>query len=310
MKASKTGFEEATDTFKVENNFDVKLPAADSLQKGSEVVVKVLDSGGNPVEGASVSVEGKPIIGSTDANGLYKFLVSEVGKHTIVVSKSGYSTSKSSLLIGDELKIALSVPEVELDGSITITTTDSTGLAVDSEIRVTAPDGTITTEATSKYTFTPKASGKHTVQASKQSYSTASAEFNVKPRPVMIGAFFEDDKIVINLTSRGKPVSGVDVIVTSPSGNKMTLKTGSSGRVSAGAELEGNYTLEVSDNGYEAASGIFAKKSSLLSGMLLPLIVVLVVLAILFIIVIIAAHLFRSKRKGSFDKGKGSSLGG
>jgi hypothetical protein len=310
VKAVKSGYTDGTETFKVQDKFKVELPAAEDLGKGSQVIVKVRDQKDKPVEGASVSVEGKPVVGITDANGLFKFTITEVGVHTIVVSKTGFSTSKTKLTVGDELKIVLSVSEVELDGKITVTVTDSTGMAVEANIKVTKPDGTTTTKTTSTYTYTTEKVGEHSVEASKESYSKASAKFTVNPRAVTVSAVFEGDKLVVKANSRSKPVSDLNVVVTPPTGKKTTVKTDKTGKASMTAVDPGNYKIEVDSVEYVKASKVVLKESPLLSGILIPVIIVLVVITLLVIIAILLIHMSKGKRGGKLKPKKGSSLGG
>ncbi|MFC2162381.1 carboxypeptidase regulatory-like domain-containing protein [Candidatus Altiarchaeota archaeon] len=309
VKVTKDGHVDATATFKVQNNFIIDVPSSGSAKKGTEALIKVKDSSGNPVEGTSISVEGRPVVGTTDANGIFKFIITEVGGHTVVASKAGYTTSKATFNVGDELKISLSVNEVEMDGSTTISVTDSLGVSVEARITITKPDKSKVSETSASYSYTPDKVGEHSIQAAKSGYSTASGKLTVTPRPLKLSTSFDGDTLIVKALARGKPVSGLNLVVTGATDAKSTVKTDSSGTATVPAIEVGDYMIKAEDPGYTSTSVSAKKEDSMLSGLLMPAIIVLVLLMFLIIIVILVLHVSRSKKKSTLVPTRGSRLG-
>src|SRR6516164_8289484 len=75
---------------------------------------KVTDNGGNPVQGATVSVKGSKTGTSTDASGNFKLSV-PANTSTLVVSSVGYAKQEISVAGQNEVAIALATTNANLN---------------------------------------------------------------------------------------------------------------------------------------------------------------------------------------------------
>ena len=104
LSISKEGYTTSTRTISVgEQSTDVSvtITRTDSLSvaagntqvvAGQNVRLEVTDEYGDPVEGATISVDGEAV-GQTDAEGVYSATLSDTGAHDITASKEGVTSS-------------------------------------------------------------------------------------------------------------------------------------------------------------------------------------------------------------------------
>lgn len=100
LRTSKENYEPTTETVTVgESATEVELavnrvdalnltPANDRVVAGERLAVTVTDEYDEPVEGATVQLDGE-VVGETDADGELRFEVSEPGNHTLVAAAAG-----------------------------------------------------------------------------------------------------------------------------------------------------------------------------------------------------------------------------
>ncbi|MCX6695592.1 MAG: carboxypeptidase-like regulatory domain-containing protein, partial [Candidatus Altiarchaeota archaeon] len=305
VKASKTGYDDATDTFTTKNAFQVTLPPEDTLKVGNNVKITVKDASGSPVSGVSVTAAGTSISGTTDAAGEFSFTIDHAGRYDISLRKTGFNDQSVSLSTKGTLNAILSKNEVELGGTVTIKVSDSQGNLLSSTIVIRNPDGIARTETASEYTYTTEKVGVHTVIVSKQDYATDNKTFNVKPKELALKATFEGDELRVNATSHGTPVGSIVVKVKLPDGTESSVTTNSAGiAVYSGADQAGNYTLSATSQDYSSTAETAVKSAGLVSGVWVFVIIVLVVLVLLGIAAVVLLQVLN--RKG----GSGGSLYG
>ncbi len=74
----------------------LRINAQSKIEKGKEMTIVVTTKGGNPVEGATVKVDGSQI-GTTDVNGIVKYKPEKTGTITITAEKEGYYKASASV---------------------------------------------------------------------------------------------------------------------------------------------------------------------------------------------------------------------
>ncbi|MFH1055496.1 MAG: carboxypeptidase-like regulatory domain-containing protein [Candidatus Altiarchaeota archaeon] len=308
VRASKSGYDDGTETFSVLNSFQITTPTTE-LKRGSEAAITVKDQSGAAVSGAAVSLEGTTISGTTDQSGWFSFTMGEAGTYDVLVKKTGFIDGTASLSSTGQLTVKLDKAEITLDESVKITVTDAGGTSVEAAIKVSGPSGS-ETYTDSEYSLTPTKAGTYAIEASKKSYSSSSETLTVKPRPLAITYQFKDDKLILNATTAGKPAGNVNINVIA-GGITYSAATDSSGVASFAANATGNYTVQVASQDYDAKPMSLVKGSTAISDIWVPILIVLVLIVLIGIFAIVIVSLFyrRNGPKPAFKRSSGSRLG-
>ena len=295
-KASKTGYDDGTDTFTVKNKFQVTLPAEDQLKVGNTVKISVKDQSGNPVVGASASVAGSSTPGSTDSAGDFSLILDRVGRFDVTFKKSGFSDESASLITKGTMSITVNPKQVEVGGSVAIKVTDAAGNLLPANIVVKSQSTIGQPTMASEYAYQTLKPGDYTVEASKQDYGTVRESFTVKPRTLSLRIEFAGDVMKVNATSHGQPASGVTLVARAPDGTESNLLTDDYGAaVLSSATQYGNYTVRTTSEDFAEASETMVREKSLLSGASLLLVVVLVIIVLLAIIAVVLLQMIRGR---------------
>jgi hypothetical protein len=310
LSAAKTGYDQVTGTFSVKNNFVIDVPAASQLKKGAQVTISVKDQSGAAVGEASVTLPGTAMSCNTDSSGRCSFTLSEVGQYTVIVKKTGFVDGTASMSSSGQLSLKLDKKELTIGESVKITVVSTDGAPTEADLKISSA-GVSDNYKAAEYTYTPKKSGDFTVEASKQSYSSATDTFKVKPRQITLSYMFNADKLVINATYQGAAAAGVNLRIRT-SNATLTAVTDSSGIAQVDAQAAGDYIIETTSADNSASSVTAAKSaSSAISDMWFPILLVLVVLVLLGImaIVIISLMYRRGGSKPAFRRTDGTRLG-
>ena len=314
VSASKQGYQNDSEPFTVNSAFTVQLPDASSIVYGSDLTITVLDSSTNvPVANALISGTGVAYGSRTNSMGQFTFKLGASGQYSFVVSKEGFNDKGVSVIALCRLQLKLNATSTELGKPISVRVLDKEkNDYVSGNIAVTMPDGSSETKVESEIAVTPNAAGTYAIAVSKANCVGDQASIEAKERQVRFEGELKDGKIVIQALSGGRPVSGVEVRVTSPSGNSATAVSDENGLITINAAEVGEYTITPLDGGYTGSPISIAREQSFLSKYWFIILVGFISLLILILLVMIVVLFLRSRRKPdtSFGKGKGSSLGG
>lgn len=219
---------------------------------------RVVDSGGNPVAGVTVTIDGT-LTTTTDANGDYIFDTVAVGDHSVSVTPpTGFTTNSDNRDIavpaGSEAPISVTdfvlAENPDLAGTVRA---NGSGIA---GVTVTASNGTDTisavTDSTGAYRFARLPAGTYTVTMTTPGGYTAvgpttrsetltttdiaNADFELARLGTIDGFVTADG---------GTPVPGVTVTVTGPSGPQQLI-TDADGAYGLGDLPPGTYVITVS----------------------------------------------------------------
>jgi outer membrane protein OmpA-like peptidoglycan-associated protein len=221
----------------------------------SELVVRVVDPEGQPVDGVAVSIDGQSV-GSTSTGGTVRLQGLTPGPRRIEVAGprlQPVAAQDVELVPGfqEQLVAARWKP-----GTIEIQARNTDGEPVDALIRMTGPGNVSGSLGQTGHAFFELTPGAWKVVAS-------STEYGVQTRTVTV-APDETQLVDIDMVLWGQGKAALSVKVTDPEGNPveadLSLSGQSLGRTSTGGTLEisglpsGTHTLEV------AAPGLAAKK--------------------------------------------------
>ncbi|WP_241984758.1 MSCRAMM family protein [Cryobacterium adonitolivorans] len=230
---------------------------------------RVIDTDGNPVPGATVTLDGGGTT-VTNSTGLYIFDTVAVGDHSVTVApvdgfvlQSGPAAFTVPAGVEDPITgldfVLIALPS--LSGSVTTGGEPAAGVTV----TVSGPGGSQTTitAADGSYIFTGLAPGSYDVTA-----TTANGTYPLGPttqsavvaRADVIDVdfvFAREGSISGNIADTdGNPIENVDVTVTGPTG-PVTLTTDSGGRFVLAELAAGDYEVTAAvPAGYEESSAV------------------------------------------------------
>ena len=203
--------------------------------------------------------------------------------------------------------MALNPAKMELGNSTRISTTDKDDKEITADITVTRPDGR--SDSVKNKSYLPPEVGVYKVKATKPGYRTGLLDLTVEPHPLNLSVKISGREVVAELTSHGDPVSGITVVIKTPTEEKQVVSD-ENGIAAAKVDREGNLSIsanEVSKNeDYESRS----MKSRILKEYSYPMLLIpmffVVMSAIIVVGVIEYFHRYKEKAKkegGLFYKG-------
>jgi len=266
--AYKSGYCRDTLEFDISKNLIVSNPDPVTPQAGKSFKIRVTNEGGNPVQGALATLSGgaNPIRSHSDVNGYATFTVQNEGSYSLVVARSGYTTSTIKTITVSKkppLTVSASNTKPTVGESITITVKTEGANLEGATVKITTPDGTSTSPATGSsgtISYTPTVSGVYQIKTSKSGYGDATAAFtaesifNIEIPDNKKKIFDQKTKIIVKDGS-ANAVSGTAVSI---SGTSISGTTDVSGEFEFKAPEPGTYTITVSKSG-------FSKKEATLS---------------------------------------------
>ncbi|WP_226005885.1 carboxypeptidase regulatory-like domain-containing protein [Natrinema salinisoli] len=209
----------------------------------------VTDADGEPIAGATVAVDDQQT--TTDENGSYS-LELEAGDYTLAVSAEGYEDASQNVTIEVETTTTADVTLEERPGSVEGTVTDADGEPV-AGATVTVGDQQTTTGENGSYAVDIEP-GEYTLEISAEGYQDASEDVTVEAggtttADVTLEPVPTDGTLEGTVTDTdGEPIADATV-----SAGDLETTTDENGTYSLQLEA-GDYTLEVSAEGYEDAS--------------------------------------------------------
>ena len=128
------------------------------LAENMGAVEGTVSSGGQPLEGATVSVVGSALTTTTNAQGFYRFSYVSEGQHQITCSKIGYVTQTQTVTIIENQTVTLNFnmvasPTITVTGTVHGSDNPTAGLA----------DATVALHGILDYNATTNASGQFTI---------------------------------------------------------------------------------------------------------------------------------------------------
>lgn len=266
IRANATGYEESVKEISVVANTTYAPKLESLISRYGIISGKVTDSNSNPVEGATVLINGDngssySKITLSDGSFSEKVLV---GSYSVSISKVDYKTTTLTLKYTVLSSKTTSVEDIALtsqfslingkvsliDGStpegISVVISDSNGTAIDTT--TTGTDGTFAFRV---------GEGTYSVKASKDGYTSTSKEITIvsgKSYSLDIGSLTYaygtlKGKLV---DSSGSVITGAVITVTNMDGSvsPYTLSTNESGEFSSSTILIGTYSLLITKSGY------------------------------------------------------------
>jgi uncharacterized GH25 family protein len=309
VRVQKQAYDDASDTFTARNSFQIELPPTADLRKGSQVQVTVKDNSGNPVGGATVSLTGTAVGGVTDQSGHFSFALEDVGSYGIVVKKDGFIDGTATLTTSGQLALKVDRAEITLGESVKISAADSAGKPIEAQVKITGPESD--TQNGAEITYTPKKAGTYSIDASRASYAPATQALKVNPRPLTLTYYFKDSLLMLNASSQGKPVSGLNMAVKTANGT-LSATTDATGMASVPATATGEYSITVNSQDYSSGPVTAVKTAtSALSDMWVPVLIALVGIVLIGIFAVVLMSLLHRRGRGakpSFKRTTGSRL--
>jgi len=302
--AEKEGYKDARIDFHVYNPLHAFFKP-ESPSPGQEVSIIVKDQLGYLISGVNVFIPEIPVGGKTDSNGIFKFNPQSAGRYTIDLNKENYWEVKKELIIYGVLELNLNRDVIEIGDSATILASDSKGNPVPVEIKVRKPDGS--EEIPGEGIYTPNDVGKYQISASGEGYGTVSKELILNPHPLELNAVVEGDELVIKAESSGQPVSGITILLKTPTRDE-TFVTDDNGISRTGVE-EGKIriianTINVKrEYGFKDITSDIRKEHSYD-----VLAFALIVIVVLGVIAIFVSGSVSKGGKGSSDAGRKKSV--
>jgi uncharacterized GH25 family protein len=270
--------------------------------------VAVKDGAGSNIAGASVSVLGTTISGTTDAQGIFNFNLPKTGSYALHVAKDGFTAKDTSFKSLGFLSIKLSSKKAEIGEKVKITVLDESGTKLYGNIQITQPDGIKENVVKDEYDYVPSQAGTYTITVSKESYTSVAETFEVMLKPIVYTSVIDGSTLKITALSVGIPVEGVTLVVTTPSGDKKDVLTDKDGLALIKADQPGEYSVTTKDQKYDSGTVTITKKglSSLMWWVILALLI------ILFLILLVGVGIFHwhfKRKRGRLDRERASSLG-
>jgi hypothetical protein len=228
-----------TKTFKAKNGFRLEFDPQTPMLN-SQLTVTVKDQGGIFVPDAEVNIDDSSIVGATDSEGKFTFRLSESNpnveprEYAISVMKDMYWAYSQKIQTMDSLDIR-SPGGVEVANDVNVVVYNSRGGVVSDDstsVKITSPDGTITSLSKASFTFKPVSVGDYSIEVNKNRYTSASSTITVTPHPLSLSPSIEGKSLVVKVESNNAPVEGLVVSVATGDGKSIETDTTDAGGIS------------------------------------------------------------------------------
>ena len=223
--------------------------SATTLSGQGTIQGTVKDTNNQPIQGATVSVEGTSLQATTNSQGYYQITDVPAGNKTVTASKSGYNSQSKTVTVvaGQTTTVDFSLTPVPTTGTIQGTVKDTNNQPIQgATVSVEGTSLQATTNSQGYYQITDVPAGNKTVTASKSGYNSQSKTVNV-----VAGQTVTVDFQLQPVTATGR-ISGI-VYGSIPNTliYKATVKATGNGRTySALTSEDGRYELRVPTGTY------------------------------------------------------------
>jgi protocatechuate 3,4-dioxygenase beta subunit len=263
--ATKAGYSESSVvrvTISEKNSMKVSLSPDKDVQVGSDVTVTVSGSDGKPLKGAKVSFiqsDATTEEFTSSESGQVTYKPKNAGQYKVKVEAATYAAITQDFKAYKVFTVALS-DRLFPKEDITVAVTDADGKPVNgATVSVKESGATGTTDISGKYTFSVTDPKEYTLNIKKDGYVDYVKKIiiqgvltvKIRDKEISLG---ESQEIVAQ-DSQGNKIDGT-VKVTKPNGADETVATDE-----YKPSLAGTYTVSVSKEGYQTATGEFNVKA-------------------------------------------------
>lgn len=287
IAVEKATYVTVTASFDAFDSFIIDAPQ--SSRVNDEITIVVKDQNNKAVSDATVSVSGADISGKTNKDGVFTFLLSDPGKYTVAVGKSGYESKAVDITVSDLLVLQVTPLILDLGDEVDITVSDRAGNKEEATIQIIDPSGDKEVISKSVFSFIPQLAGTYNVTATKENFMADSSEFIVNPISLNLKVVHVGDKLVATVTRDDEPIEDITVKIVAPEGEEILLVSDEGGKAEfnlRSLNQTGNYTVMVSEQNYEALEASEEIKDIEGGGDIIS--TILLILLVLIIIVILA----------------------
>jgi len=290
VKMTNNAYQESNASFEVTGllkaDYSPKEPRTDE-----DITVQVRDEINNAAQGVTVS-EGSAVLGYTGPDGKASFRLTEAGRHNISFIKQDHESSSIEINVTSPLSIELSSEDIELGQSITVKAFDGQNREVAADYIVTRPDGQ---QVNTGSTYTPDKAGNYAIKAQKGMYLPAEKRFKVRPRPVDITVELVGNDLLMNVSSQGKPVAGLHILVETAMGN-IDAVTNSKGKTTAEINGEGEVRITANPGNINPDYGTAVKNKKIVKQReISSLLIVLAAIALFALIAAVLVYVIPKK---------------
>ena len=248
-EVNKFGYESKSSSITVDDDKTIDV-CLEPVTQYHDVTFNVMDDEtGDTLSGALVELDS--MSSTTDGSGQVVFNDVEEGSYNWEVSKEGYHSESSSILV-DEDKI-VDVPLTIKQHEVVFEVTDSdTGSSIENAV-VTLNGYTGTTDDDGLLVFDSVDSGSYNWEAEKQGYGSNSGNIDVySDKLVEVPLTMQEHDVTFEVTdsNTGSKIEGAEVTL-----NGYTDETDADGLVVFQNVMSGSYNWEVEKQGYDSNSG-------------------------------------------------------
>ncbi|MFQ6088963.1 MAG: carboxypeptidase regulatory-like domain-containing protein [Candidatus Methanofastidiosia archaeon] len=229
-----------------------------------DVTITVKDVSGNPIEGASVTLDTQTL--QTTSSGMVIFPNVSAGTHNLVVTKKGYNSSSGSISVDGDISQTVVLTEAGVTTyTITVVVKDPQGSAIQNATVKLIPSGggttfTIDTNQQGNAVLENIPQGSYTLEVTKENYSTHTSTKSVNSDEtinVTLSTIGTNTVTISVKTVTGTPINGAIVTLTPSGGTGLTLTTDASGTVTYSNIESGSYSLTITAQDYETHTETF-----------------------------------------------------
>ncbi len=284
---------------------------ADEVMVGDSGHVAVKNQQGTLVSEATVSVEGSPVSGLTDAEGKFSFSLQNPGYYRITAVKENHWGTERNVTVLGILQLRFNASEIELGDSAEFSAVDVGGDKITVELSVIKPDGL---RALIGNVYKPTEPGEYVIVAGKDLYRGANKTLVVTPHPLEVGVSasgggLDEGEIMVNVSSHGSPISSIGVEMETSRG-KEDSETDEMG--TAVFRITGTGKTIISVNSLATKEEYETVVLNMSVGKQYNFLLLIASISLTFVAtvvaVLVAYFLYRKRKKVSLDKATGSSL--
>jgi protocatechuate 3,4-dioxygenase beta subunit len=259
--ASKSGYTDSSVvriTISEKNSMKVSISPDKDVQVGSDVTVTVSGSDGKPLKGAKVSfiqADATTEEYTSSESGQVTYKPKNAGQYKVKVEAATYAAVTQEFKASKVFTVALSERLFPKE-DITVSVSDADGKPVNgATVSIKESGASGTTDVSGTYTFSVAEPKEYTLSIKKDSYSDYAKTLiiqgilsvKISEREISLGSSLE----IVAQDSQGNKIDA-KVRITKPNGEDETVATDE-----YKPSLAGTYSVSVSKEGYQTATGEF-----------------------------------------------------